>query len=233
MMKSTDRKLAEDLCKIGKSLAKKKMVHYLLGTISARISKNPSAFLVKPARCLYEIAKPEDFVCVDMDGAPTDGSDRRPSLNFLVHTACYRVRPDIGGVIHAHPENIVALVSQCNPFFYDLPPTEISLLTQEAVWMVKNGTIPVVADLDPKELSQAVGEKITNTNVVAIRNHGIIAVGQDIWEAYGAALIAESEATMIMKIFSTPDSVPCFRNEETVKYDLSVMPPTFSPKFNG
>lgn len=40
MLELGNQKIAEDLCKIGKSLVAKNMVHYLLGTISARISKN-------------------------------------------------------------------------------------------------------------------------------------------------------------------------------------------------
>lgn len=98
--------------------------------------------------------------------------------------------------------------------------------------MVKNGTIPVVEDLDPEELAQAVAKKIIDANVVAIRNHGIMAVGKSIWEAYGAALVTESEAAMIIKILSMRGK-PLFRSEETAKRDLDIMPPTFSPKFIG
>lgn len=224
-------KLAEDLCKVGKSLAAKNMVHYLLGTISARISKNPPRFLVKPAHCLYEIAEPSDFVSVDENGTPTDGSGRRPSLNFLAHVACYNARPDIDAVVHAHPENIVALISMRGLRLNQSPP-EVSLLTQEAVWMVKRHAITIVEDLYPKELAVAVAKEVVNGNVVAIRNHGIIAVGKTIWEAYGTALVAEAEASMLIKILSM-NALPLSRDTKTALEDLRFMPPTFSPKFLG
>lgn len=226
-----DQKLAEDLCKVGKSLAAKNMVHYLLGTISARIQREPPVFLVKPATCMYETAEPDDFVTVDVTGRPTDGSNRWPSLNFLAHAACYHARPDIGAVVHAHPENIVALIS-LDLLDSKKSPFAIPLLTQEAVWMVKRHSIPVVEDLDPEALARAVAEKITDANVVAIRNHGIMAVGKTIWEAYGAALVAETEAAMQFKILSLP-AQPRTRSKETATEDLVVMPPTFSPKFVG
>ncbi len=222
--------LADDLCKIGKSLAERNFVHYLLGTISARSSENPHTYLVKPAECLYELANPSDFALVNEDGDPVDGTDRRPSLNFLVHLACYRARPDIGGVVHAHPEKTTALISQDHPAFNGIP-SRIPLLTQEGVWMVKNWHIPIVEDLDPKELAEAVSEKILEANVVAIRNHGIIAVGKSIWEAYGAALVAESEAVMLGSIISMGGK-PLIRNPETGETDLCKMPSrTFSKKF--
>lgn len=215
---------AEALCYIGKELVRRNMVHYLLGTISMRLKKNPPVFLVKPADCLYELAKPSDFVKVYKNGTPLDGSGRRPSLNFLAHAACYKARPDIGAVMHAHPENIVTLSS--NTRFTNAIP----LLTQEAVWMVKNGKIPIVEDLNPENLAKIVAKNIVDANVIAIRNHGIVAVGKDIWEAYGTALVAESEAAMIVKILSMGEK-PRFRYKEITENDLAVMPSTFSPKF--
>lgn len=223
---------AEALCYIGRELVRRNLAHHLLGTISLRFDSKPSVFLVKPAGCLYELAETSDFARVYENSAPLDGSDRRPSLNFLAHAACYKVRADVGGIVHAHPEHIAALISQRNSIFDNTPLVEIPLLTQEAVWMVKNGTIPVVEDLDPEELAQAVAKKIIDANVVAIRNHGIMAVGKSIWEAYGAALVTESEAAMIIKILSMRGK-PLFRSEETAKRDLDIMPPTFSPKFIG
>lgn len=216
-----------DLCRVGKALASKGMVHYLLGTISARLNPNPPMYLVKPADCLYELAEPSDFVLVNSMGEPLDGTNRRPSLNFLAHLACYNARPDINSVVHAHPEKIVALISQTH---YIFNPSKVELLTQEAVWMVKNGAIPVVEDLDPEKLAEAVGQEILKSNVVAIRNHGIIAVGKDINEAYGTALVAESEAAIISSSIAM-GGIPLFRDEKTAAEDLQLMPPTFSPKF--
>lgn len=238
MLEWADQKRAEDLCKVGKLLAAKNMVHYLLGTISTRISSGPPSFLVKPALCLYETAEPDDFACVDEHGNPFGPIRNRPtsqllpSLNFLAHVACYRERNDIGAVVHAHPENIVSFISQHHRMWHDRHIESVPLITQEAVWMVKNGYIPVVEDVEPRALAEAMRSKIRTANVVAIRNHGIIAVGKDIWEAYGTALVAESEAAMIARILAM-NGEPFFRDEKTVTEDLRTMPPTFSPKFVG
>lgn len=230
MLELSDQKIAEDLCKIGKSLAAKNMVHYLLGTISARISKNPPTFLVKPADCLYETAEPSDFSVVDETGKPQETDRGWPSLNFLAHVACYEARPDIDGVVHAHPENAVAFISQYHPSFNGLPIKEIPLLTQEAVWMVKNNTIPIVEDLEPYALALAVRKRIGEANVIAIRNHGIMAVGKNIWEAYGTALVVESEVKMLVRIHDM-GGTPIVRNAATTEQDLCNMPKTFSSKF--
>lgn len=230
-----ERELRQALCSAGKLLAEKGLVHSNLGTISTVVGKGHRVFLTKPGPVHYLRAEPGDFVLVDKEGDPQELNKERPSLNFLVHAACYKVRPDIGAVVHAHPRNVVALVSQKNPKFDQDEDFVFRLLTGEACWFVKpaedyDPVVPVVGNLDPTPLAFAVGNAISRSNVVAIRNHGIIAVGQDIWEATSAALVIEEEASIIAEIYKM-GGTPEFLSNERVRHELSGMPPHFSRPF--
>ena len=48
----------------------------------------------------------EDIVCVRADG--TVEGQHRPSSEFPFHRDIYRARPDVRGIVHAHPVALVA-----------------------------------------------------------------------------------------------------------------------------
>lgn len=238
----------QDICEAGKVLAEKGLVHSNLGTISMevfwekwwqtsgqRVRGRNRWFLTKPGPVYYRHATPQDFVVVDLAGNILSDEKDGPSQNWLVHQACYEARPDISAVVHAHPEHVVALISQIQS--RDIHrKLEFRPLTGETIWFFKPTAdcgvdIPVVPNLDPEPLAHAVKKEITRCNVVAIRNHGIIAVGKDIWEALSAALVIESEARMIATIYQM-GGTPDFLSPERIRHEIEGMPPWFSPPFD-
>src|SRR5437763_12889163 len=48
----------------------------------------------------------EDMICVHPDGSKT--GPHRPSSELPFHQEIYRQRPDISGIVHAHPVALVA-----------------------------------------------------------------------------------------------------------------------------
>lgn len=61
---------------------------------------------ITPARVDKGSLRREDIVCVRGDGT-VDGP-HRPSSEFPFHESIYAARPDLGGVVHAHPVALVA-----------------------------------------------------------------------------------------------------------------------------
>lgn len=234
---STEHRLREELCRTGKLLADKGLVSSNLGTISVVLDRLEGLFLTKPGPLNYLLARPADFVKVNWAGDPhpLKSEKTRPSLNWLVHLACYFVRLDINAVVHAHPRNVNTLTSQRNPAFANDGMFRFRLLTGEACWFAKliEGTseIPIVDDLDPESLAKAVAKAIQQANIVAIRNHGIMAVGKDLQEACAAALVAEEEASIILGIY-TSGGRPNFLSPERVSREVNNMPPWFSPAYD-
>ena len=56
---------------------------------------------ITPAGIDKGTLRPQDMVCVRPDGA-VDGL-HRPSSELPFHQEIYRTRPDIRGILHAHP----------------------------------------------------------------------------------------------------------------------------------
>ena len=69
---------------------------------------------ITPARIDKGSLRQEDISCVHASGS-TSGR-HRPSSEFPFHQAIYAARPDLGGIVHAHPVSLVAFsISQQTP----------------------------------------------------------------------------------------------------------------------
>lgn len=233
-----ESELRKELHSAGSRLAKSGLVHSNLGTISLVIDREKNLYLTKPGPVHYLLAKPKDFVRVNLLGKVLQEGRADPSLNWLVHAECYRRRPDIGAIVHAHPRHVVILTSQSSS------EVTLRLLTGEATWFVKpvksawqkgvysTPGVPVVENLPPLALAGAVGREILRANVVAIRNHGIIAVGKDIREATAAASVIEEEAAVVVGIYAM-GGVPDFLSPEKIWEEVHGMPPWFSKPYGA
>ena len=74
------------------------------GNLSARLrgAARPSCVVTTSGAHKGEL-RSEDFIDVDLHGAPlTPSEGRRPSAETLVHVALYRLSEEIGAVIHTH-----------------------------------------------------------------------------------------------------------------------------------
>lgn len=74
------------------------------GNLSARLYEAPQPACVVTASGVHKgDLRVEDFIDVDLQGAPLNSSERRrPSAETLAHVALYRLSDEIGAVIHTH-----------------------------------------------------------------------------------------------------------------------------------
>src|SRR5262249_146680 len=70
------------------------------------IREDDGAIWIPPARLDKGSLRRDDIVRVDRDGS-VEGL-HRPSSEFPFHKAIYEARPDVGGIVHAHPVALVA-----------------------------------------------------------------------------------------------------------------------------
>lgn len=117
----------------------------------------------------------------------------KPSSEILMHLECYRNRPDITAVLHAHPSYSVGVSSagqDIPSMFPDFPA------------MIRH--IEYLDYLIPTTelLANAVAEVIPRTDVIVMRNHGVLTVGKTMKEAYFFMQIIE-EAAKVFSISAT------------------------------
>ncbi|WP_102275768.1 class II aldolase/adducin family protein [Cytobacillus massiliigabonensis] len=127
----------------------------------------------------------------------------KPSSEVLMHLECFRKRSDITAVLHTHPSYSVGVSSAGHSIpslFPDFPA------------MIRN-----IAYLDymiptTDVLANAVADVIHDTDVVVMRNHGVLTVGKTMKEAYFFMQITE-ESAKVYTIASTV-GVPRILTEE-------------------
>ncbi len=88
------------LVRVGKQLYDHGLVVGTEGNISARIPETDRV-LIKPSGVPLGFLKAEDLIVVDLDGNRVEG-ELAPSIETPLHTAIYRVRSDVQGVVHTH-----------------------------------------------------------------------------------------------------------------------------------
>lgn len=117
----------------------------------------------------------DDIIVVDMDGKRISGA-REPSSELAMHLACYRQRPDIGAVIHAHPTFCIAFSVAGIPLAQCLLPEVVFTL----------GTIPTAEYAPPTtaEVPRSIEGPIREYDAVILERHGSLTVGKDIYSAY-------------------------------------------------
>lgn len=119
--------------------------------------------------------RPEDIVRVYPDGR-LDGL-HRPSSEFPFHRQIYNARPDLTAIVHAHPIALVAfsLVRQ-------VPDTHITPQAFEVCGRVGYARYELPG-------SEALGLRIseaftTGANIVMLENHGVVAGGDGLLDAF-------------------------------------------------
>ncbi|MGF7036550.1 L-fuculose-phosphate aldolase [Paenibacillus mucilaginosus] len=117
----------------------------------------------------------QDIVCVKPDGQVVGA--HRPSSEFPFHQRIYRDRPDLRAVVHAHPPALVAF-----SIVRRIPETRLLPDEHEIC-----GEVGMAAYAVPG--SAELGERISEVfargiDTVMLENHGVVAGGGDLFEAF-------------------------------------------------
>ncbi len=143
------------------------------GNVSIRVGR--SRIVVTPSGVNKGFLKPADLVVTDMDGRVVKGR-ARPSSEVRVHLAAYRVRPEIGAVVHAHPPTAVAFtiagvsLAQC-------------VIPEAIITLGEVGMAPYVTPTTDA-LAAEVERLLVDHDVVMMDRHGSVTLGKDVFEAY-------------------------------------------------
>jgi L-fuculose-phosphate aldolase len=145
---------------------------------------------ITPARVDKGSLRREDIVCVRADGS-VEGA-HRPSSEFPFHKAIYQERPDLSGIVHAHPVALVAFsICRQSPNTY--------LFHQARHICGEVGFAPYALPG-----SEALGRNIAQTfarkfNSVILENHGVAVGGKGLQNAFERFETLEFTAKTIIK----------------------------------
>lgn len=172
------------------------LTHGASGNVSARLDHD--AFLVTPSGVPYDRLDPGDVVIVEMDGAIPHGQ-REPSSEWRMHRDLYAARPEVRGVVHAHPPfatTIACLRREIPAVHY-----EIAFAGGRDVRCADYATYGT------EELSRAALAAMEGRTACLLANHGILAVGPSLDLAFRVARVVETVAEIYWRALSVGDPV--------------------------
>jgi len=181
------KQLRKELVEIGKRIAEEKLVIGPGGNSSARLG---NIIYMKASGIPFESAKEEHYIGVDLKTGKIVDGKLKPSCEISMHLGCYRVRNDIGAVLHSHGPYSVA---------YGMLGKELKAFTPDFIAVVKTN-IPLVKYVVPSTnvLAEVVKEPIKNHNGVLLANHGLLTVGSNLKEAFYRTLLVEDAIKTII-----------------------------------
>ncbi len=169
MEESSARKL---IVEIGRLLYERSYVVSSDGNVSIRLDEN--RVLATPTMTCKGRMTEEDLAVTDLDGNPL--SDKRASSELAMHTLIYKMRPDIKAVCHAHPPHGTAFAVA--GLAIDAPILSEVILTLGCVPLTDYGTPST------DELTEAMKPFIAHHNALLMANHGAVAYGENLWQAF-------------------------------------------------
>src|SRR6266852_3799340 len=117
----------------------------------------------------------EDLLAItDLEGRSLN--DSRASSELAMHLLIYRERPDVKAVCHAHPPHGTAFAVAGLPI--DQPILSEVILTLGCVPLAEYGTPST------DELTDAMRPLLKHHNALLMANHGAVAYGSDLWQAF-------------------------------------------------
>jgi L-fuculose-phosphate aldolase len=157
------------------------------GNISYRIGKNE--ILCTPTGVSKGMLTEELLCLVDGDGNPLRKSPRPPSSELKMHLRIYKERPDLLGVVHAHPPYATAHAIAGIPLSEPVIPEMVVLV----------GPVPLVPYGTPStdEVPDNLAPFLKNHCAWLLENHGALAAGIDPLEAFFRMEMVEQFAKTI------------------------------------
>ena len=162
------------------------------GSVSAWL--DAERLLITPAGIAKSLIQPDQLVVIAPDGirlgAQTDAARAlQPDDELSLHVECYRQRPELLGIVHAHPPVAVALTMAGVSLRTCLVPEAVVIL----------GLVPTTPYAVPNspELAHAIRVLIAQHDAILLAAHGSITVGADVWQAYLRLETLEHTATIV------------------------------------
>ena len=170
---ATERQYREQIVRYGHMLHQRGFVAATDGNLSVRLSEN--RILATPTCMSKGEMRTKDLVVVDLEGRLVSGK-RKVSSEIGMHLLIYRLRPDVKGIVHAHPPTATGFAA-----------AGVALnqpLVCEVV--IGLGSIPLAKYGTPgtAELTDALEPLVPGYDAILMSNHGVVAYGSDLDQAY-------------------------------------------------
>jgi len=170
---ASERKHRLEIVRLGQRLHAQGFVAATDGNLSVRLDDD--SLLVTPTGMSKGAMRASDMVVVDLDGNRLAGK-RNVSSEIGMHLLIYRLRPDVRGIVHAHPPTATGFAASGLDLNRPLVCEVILGL----------GTIPLARYGTPgtPELAEALEPLVPAHDAILMANHGVVTCGPTLENAF-------------------------------------------------
>jgi len=169
MQESEAREL---IVEVGRLLYERSYVVSSDGNVSIRLEEN--LVLASPTMTSKGRMSFDSLALTDIEGNALN--ERKASSELAMHLLIYKMRPDVKAVCHAHPPHGTAF--SVAGLAIDQPILSEVILTLGCVPITDYGTPST------DELTESMKPFVEHHNALLMANHGAVAYGEDLWQAY-------------------------------------------------
>uniref|UniRef100_A0A4W3K3G2 Adducin 3 (gamma) a n=1 Tax=Callorhinchus milii TaxID=7868 RepID=A0A4W3K3G2_CALMI len=177
--------------------------------ITVRVSKEHDHFLIVPRGLSYSEATASNLVKINIIGEVVDQGSTTLRIDhgaFSPHAAIYAIRPDVRCAIHIHtPAAAAVSTMRCGI----LPISQEALILGDVAYHDYHGSLD--DESDRSQLQKCLG---TTCKILVLRNHGVVALGESIEEAflyaYTVQFACEIQVMQLLILYS----VKCFETSQ-------------------
>ncbi len=187
-----------EIVRVGQLLYERSYVVSSDGNVSVRL--DDGRILATPTQTNKGRMTEDSLALTDIEGKPL--SDRKASSELAMHLLIYRERPEINSVCHAHPPHGSAFAVA--GLAIDEPILSEVILTFGCVPLADYGTPST------DELTDSMLPFVEHHNALLMANHGAVAYGADLWQAFDRLETLEHTAkiAILAKILGGANDLP-------------------------
>lgn len=184
----TEKQKRELIIKAGKKLVAQNLVQGTWGNISLRLDEEH--MLLTPSGLDYTQLTIDDLIIMNINTMHYE-SPHKPSSEKDLHAVVYQQRKEINAVIHSHPTHCSTIAC----IKHELPIMHPQM--QELIG--KSVRVSKYALPSTKKLAKNVSKALKGRNACIIANHGAIAFGNSLEEAFMVIDILEKSAKLYIE----------------------------------
>jgi ribulose-5-phosphate 4-epimerase/fuculose-1-phosphate aldolase len=216
------------------------MTDLIYNHISARIPGEAEHYLINPYGMLYEEITASSLVKIDVEGSTILQPDHGYNVNvagFYLHAPIHKTRPDLQCIIHTHSRAGTAVSG-----------LREGLLPLSQTAMRFHGRIGY-HDFEGPAISGAECDRVTSDlgghDILILRNHGLLACGRSIPQAFNAMYWLENACRIQVDMLSCnrplyqptaaaiENTVTCFAGTEITLLNEAKTNPTLNEDARG
>lgn len=168
-MESDIKKKIDEFVDAANMVGRYKLINCSSGNMSQRLPEN-KIMLSKSGGWLAELTNDEVSLC-DLDSGNIL-NDVKPTVENVFHRGIMKLREDVNTVLHFQSPYATIIACSCKSYF------NFNVIAEIPLYIGKIETIPYIVP-GSIQLAEAVINATEKSNLVIMKNHGLVAVGKD------------------------------------------------------